>query len=1154
MKIIKNNRVKAVFLVLSIILFFGFNAKSADKDKDKDKESRRLGKTYSNDASIGDSYRMFINKIAMPMNSKGVTADVVYNEELAGGMIDGKVFLFSGGFMMSGVNDKGIMWANGSATASRTEDYQAGTAIINGEDENGDPIQETDDTYAGMYLVRFSDPPFGEAWQNWGVAVEAGAYFYDGDGDGVYNPVDKNGNGSWDPDEDSPDILGDETIWCVYNDALPQADRNWDNVTPQGIEIRQTIWAYATAGDLGNIMFVRYSLLNTGLISEVHDSVYFSVWADPDLGDPYDDLVGSDPFLNAGYVYNNGSDNQFGSDPPCFLIDFFQGPWEDTGNPEDFALNVKGPLLGVDTIWGNKNAELSSFVHYVQGNLNLDDPDDEIIARNYMLGLDMVGDPIDPCNWEFGTVYKEDCSTIDPVYLYSGDPVSLTGWICSFPYDQRQMSNTGPIKLEKDKPVDIVVAYVAGRSNSAIASVKEAKKIDRAAQFVFQNNFNVPSPPPVVEPIVKAGDNIIELIWETYPQTVDYRTNDKYKTVGVGFDMHFEYYEVTMYQSSVTAEMNDGRENAKVLMRYDVQNEISSLIFEDPVSDERTIIYPSGGVQLDSSVYFDEDKGRISLIITQDPFTNGPLQKNKPYFFSITSTAANYDEIELFDALGTWMIPKTATIGTISNIPVILNDDYGNTGILTGDVQNEPYYAGVPAEHTVGKSSSEVAYSVQDKEKTTTDEYEVGFYKDSLSIPYQLYYYVKNVDTDSVFIDSSKNYFFDGQNFEQENFDPLAYYRDQINNLVDGVTVTVPWVEPGVGGTEFSGTQWFSPVDDSLTGAFYVGRDISRPVNWLPISFKVSNSITVDLTKRVELRFGVTSKAFRYVRDPNRFVWNGLNNSTIDSGFVDVPFQAWVKSESEEYQLAVGFSESNNSYDTSGVFVGMPDGKYYPGSDIENSEEYIFIFNAIYSDDINANLVYSNNLVTGKSDITNGNRRPDLSFSDSLKAIGKSPYFNSMYVCGFETTEPRDNFSPTGTFTITPGVYLTPDDKYQFSAQVDMVTADAQSNWDKVNVFPNPLFGINEGVSYTGGRYDDPYVTFNNLPDNVTIKIYSLSGVLLRTLDKSDPSSILRWDLENESGLRVASGMYIALVSNPEFGDKVLKLAVIMPQKQIQNY
>ncbi len=159
-----------------------------------------------------------------------------------------------------------------------------------------------------------------------------------------------------------------------------------------------------------------------------------------------------------------------------------------------------------------------------------------------------------------------------------------------------------------------------------------------------------------------------------------------------------------------------------------------------------------------------------------------------------------------------------------------------------------------------------------------------------------------------------------------------------------------------------------------------------------------------------------------------------------------------------------------------------------------------------------------------------------------------------MYVCGFETDQPRNSFSPTGTFVITPGVYLTPDDKYHFSAQVEMTVEDSKSNWDKVNVFPNPLFGINEGVSYTGGKFDEPYVTFNNLPNKVTIQLYTVSGVLVRTLEKDDATSILRWDLENESALRVASGMYIALVSNPEFGDKVLKVAIIMPQKQLQNY
>ncbi|KAA0259879.1 MAG: hypothetical protein EDM75_07545, partial [Chlorobiota bacterium] len=59
----------------------------------------------------------------------------------------------------------------------------------------------------------------------------------------------------------------------------------------------------------------------------------------------------------------------------------------------------------------------------------------------------------------------------------------------------------------------------------------------------------------------------------------------------------------------------------------------------------------------------------------------------------------------------------------------------------------------------------------------------------------------------------------------------------------------------------------------------------------------------------------------------------------------------------------------------------------------------------------------------------------------------------------------------------------------------------------------------------------------------------------LSTNDKSSPTSpFLKWDLENEEGLRVASGMYLAIVKSPEYGEKILKFAIIMPQKQIQRF
>ncbi len=130
----------------------------------------------------------------------------------------------------------------------------------------------------------------------------------------------KNSNGAWDADEDMPDLIGDELVWCVYNDGLEPANRRYTEVDQQGIEIRQSVFGFASKGAIGNIIFVRYRIKYVGLGEADEpsklDSVYFGVWADPDLGDFEDDLVGCDVPRNAGYVYNNGPDGVYGANAP----------------------------------------------------------------------------------------------------------------------------------------------------------------------------------------------------------------------------------------------------------------------------------------------------------------------------------------------------------------------------------------------------------------------------------------------------------------------------------------------------------------------------------------------------------------------------------------------------------------------------------------------------------------------------------------------------------------------------------------------------------------------------------------------------------------------------------------------------------------------
>lgn len=93
-------------------------------------------------------------------------------------------------------------------------------------------------------------------------------------------------------------------------------------------------------------------------------------------------------------------------------------------------------------------------------------------------------------------------------------------------------------------------------------------------------------------------------------------------------------------------------------------------------------------------------------------------------------------------------------------------------------------------------------------------------------------------------------------------------------------------------------------------------------------------------------------------------------------------------------------------------------------------------------------------------------------------------------------------------------------------------------NFD-IYVIPNPYI-FNEPM-YNYGTTDPYKIVFNNLPLKCTIRIYTLSGDLVRTLihepdDIGNVSGSEVWDQETDSGLLVAPGMYIYHVSSDTEG------------------
>jgi hypothetical protein len=561
--IFKFNSIEFLFLTIVIIDFI-------------------IPSVYGQITKSTDSVMIEVNRFHLPINNAGTLGDqLTPGQTLAGGLYDDRIVLYSGGLLMSGLSN-GFRWSNASVTAIRVDDYVPGKV---GSSIN-DPLNK-------VYVVKSSDPQFGQSWQDWKSAVAQGADFYDGNKDGVYNPVDLNGNGKWDPDEDRPDLLGNITAWCVYNDGLPGNLRTYGDVNPQGIEVQQTVFAQKDSADLNNVIFVRYRLLNRGTVADVMDSVYFGTAADIDIGDSgANDLVGCDTLINSGYIYHKTgvADSKFGTNPPAELITLLQGPLAyipgitfldinsngiyDPGidTPIDTAYSFRGPLLGKESFPGAKNLSVTSSFQFYGGI----DPANRFMAFNYLKGEDFTGSFIDPCTWKQGQVFGSiNCAGINPAFMYSGDPINQTGWLNVTPRDTRIIVSSGPFKLEKNIPNDIIIGHIVGRGNDYLNSIYVGKGYASTTINYYKSNF---------------PNSIITGIRDLQNTVTNFRLNQNYPN---------PFNPSTTIRFSV---------NTNSLVTIKVINilgeEIATIMNEQKHSGEYTIEFNADKYNLASGVYF----------------------------------------------------------------------------------------------------------------------------------------------------------------------------------------------------------------------------------------------------------------------------------------------------------------------------------------------------------------------------------------------------------------------------------------------------------------------------------------------------------------------------------------------------------------------
>ncbi|MCG3119290.1 MAG: hypothetical protein ALAOOOJD_01675 [bacterium] len=299
-------------------------------------------------------------------------------------------------------------------------------------------------------------------------------------------------------------------------------------------------------------------------------------------------------------------------------------------------------------------------------------------------------------------------------------------------------------------------------------------------------------------------------------------------------------------------------------------------------------------------------------------------------------------------------------------------------------------------------------------------------------------------------------------------------------------------------------------------------------------------AVRAEQLKTVELRFAATqdnlgnfdpndpnvSYAYRYGRLFDRspaipafapFIINPTTGYSYQDYTLAMPLAVYDVEANPPRRLAVGFLENN-------VTGGSVNGRYWPPlSNVDNAttsgpREWLFIFD---------------------SDYTGGTSNP---------ALQRDILYTPLPVMYMATWARRTDtrWLADNKMRLYPVRVNTVADVFTYTSPAPDTSLKAKKESAKrVGVFPNPYYAGHSQEKTAWRRF----VTFNNLPPKVKIRIFNLGGQLVRTLTKDDAAQFLEWDLTNANNWQVASGMYLCHIEMPEISEtKILKLAVIQSQ------
>ncbi len=121
-------------------------------------------------------------------------------------------------------------------------------------------------------------------------------------------------------------------------------------------------------------------------------------------------------------------------------------------------------------------------------------------------------------------------------------------------------------------------------------------------------------------------------------------------------------------------------------------------------------------------------------------------------------------------------------------------------------------------------------------------------------------------------------------------------------------------------------------------------------------------------------------------------------------------------------------------------------------------------------------------------------------------------------------------------------------DKYRYESKAAEVDKDnVKASLDDIYVVPNPYvaYSLSEEPGRLPEKRGEREIQFRNLPQECTIRIYTITGELVTEIYKNDLTSMATWDLLSYEGHRIAYGVYVYHIEVPNVGETIGRIGVI---------